>query len=142
MPAPTETPRQRYGYLPACLMAVLEVAGEDVMLKLVAKRGGTRLHLGRQPSEDGPLAEAVGIDAARAIQARFAADSVTHIDVPIMSTALTRERVRRILALRADGVKNADIARQLGMTERGVYMAAAKAREDAEDRSRQYSMFG
>lgn len=110
------------------------------MLRLVAARGGTRLHLGRPPSEDGPLALAVGMDAAVTIQRRFAADSIPHIDVPIMSASLVRDRVQRILELRAAGVKVADVAQQLGMTERGVYDVCARARDEAEANSRQLSL--
>lgn len=142
MTAAPETPRQRYGYLPACMMTVLEVAGEDAMLKLVAGLGGTRLHLGRAPTAEGRLAEAVGLEAAEIIHRRFALDRTPHIDVPVMSSNLSRQRVMRILALRAEGVKVADVARCLGMTERGVYDACARAREDAADQSRQLSLFG
>lgn len=141
-PAAPETPRQRYGYLPACLMTVLAVVGEDAMLKLVATLGGTRLHLGRKPAASGKLVEAVGLDAAEIIQNRFALDKVTHIDVPVMSSRLARQRLSRILALRAEGVKVADVARRLGVTERGVYDACARARADAADQSRQLSLFG
>lgn len=139
-PAPPLSPRQRYGYLPANLMIVLEVAGEDAMLRLVAARGGTRLHLGRPPRDDSPLTLAVGLDAAIAIQQRFAADSIPHIDIPIMSTSLVRHRVQRILELRAAGVKVADVAQQLGMTERGVYIACARVRDETELSSRQLSL--
>lgn len=128
-----ETPRQRYGYLPAPLMAVLETAGEDAMLRLVAACGGTRLHLGRTPRDGGLLASAVGIEAATAIQERFAADSILHIDVPRMSITLSCRRVQRILELRKDGLKVADVARQLGMTERGVYAACRRVKEDVAD---------
>ena len=126
-----ETPRQRYGYLPANLMTVLEATGEDTMLRLVAACGGTRLHLGRPPRDGGRLAAAVGDEAARAIYHRFAAASIIHIDVPVMSSLLARHRVHRILALRADGATVAEVARQLGMTERGVYAACARAKQNA-----------
>ncbi len=133
MPAPSlETPRQRYGYLPANLMTVLETVGEDTMLRLVAACGGTRLHLGRPPREGGRLAAAVGMDAAWAIYRRFVADSIIAIDVPMMSALLARHRIQRILAMRAAGLTVAEVARQLGMTERGVYAACARARQDAE----------
>lgn len=135
----TLSPRQRYGYLPAILFHILEAAGEDVMLRLVASCGGTRLYLGSVPTNDSRIAQAVGLDAARLIHARLAAEHIKHIDVPLMSKSLERERHKRILALRAEQVKVSDIAQQLGMTERGVYKAKAKARDNIPD-DRQLSL--
>lgn len=125
--------RQRYGYLPAVLVHVLEAAGEDAMLRLVAFHGGTRVAVTREPSADHPLALAVGLEAALAIHARLRANHVKHIDVPLMTRTIERQRRRRILTLRQEHTKVADIARAIGMTERGVYMALAKAREEPSD---------
>jgi hypothetical protein len=128
------TPRERYGYLPAPLFFVLEAAGEEAMLRLVAACGGIRLALGRVPGPESTLARAVGLDAARSIQARCAAAHVRHFDVPLMTRTLERRRQEHILELRAAGVKVAEIARRVGMTERGVYGALARARGGRDDR--------
>ncbi|MBI2235401.1 MAG: hypothetical protein HYU60_00325 [Magnetospirillum sp.] len=133
------SPRQKYGYLPAVLFHVLDAAGEDVMLRLVTTCGGTRVYIGSEPAADSRLAEAVGLEAARRIYARLAAEHIKHFDVPIMSKRLEQQRHRRILAMRQESVKVADIALQLGMTERGIYMALARARDDVPD-ARQLSL--
>lgn len=127
------SPRQKYGYLPAVLFHVLDAAGEDVMLRLVTTCGGTRIYVGSAPTEGSRLAEAVGLEAARKIHARLAAEHIKHFDVPLMSKRLEQQRHRRILAMREEGVKVADIALQLGMTERGIFKACARAKENAPD---------
>jgi hypothetical protein len=134
------TLRQRYGYLPAALVLVLEAVGEDVMLRLVAGCGGTRIWLARPPRPDSRLALAVGMDDAMAIHQAVAAKGITHIDVPLMTRTLERDRQQRILTLRAEGTRIADIARTVGMSERGVYLALARARSEQDDR--QLELFG
>jgi len=127
------SPRQKYGYLPAVLFHVLDAVGEDVMLRLVATCGGIRINIGSEPTEGCRLADAVGVGAAKAIYAKMASEHIKRLDVPIMSKRLEQQRLARILAMRAAQVKVADIALQLGMTERGVYMALARARDDVPD---------
>jgi len=126
--------RQRYGYLPAVLVTVLEVAGEDAMLRLVSACGGIRLVVSRNFDEDGKLAQAVGVEAGRRIHARLAADHILRIDVPRMTRTLELQRRARVLSLRADGVKIAEIALAVGTTERAVYYILADARDIVDDR--------
>ncbi len=134
------TLREKYGYLPAVLVTVLEAAGEDVMLRLVATLGGNRVYVASEPRLGSKLADAVGLDAARKIQIALADMHIMHFDVPTMAGRLALIRTERILALRHEGLKVADIARSVGMTERGVYMALARSRDDAPD-ERQISLF-
>ena len=109
------------------------------MLRLVERCGGIRILVSRAPGENHKLTEAVGLDAALMIQARLAAAHIKHFDVPRMFGRLQQARRNRILAMRAEGVKVADIALALGLTERGIWKALAKARDDAPD-DRQMSL--
>ncbi len=126
--------RQRYGYLPAVLVMVLEAAGEDAMLRLVSVCGGIRLAIGRNFDEKGDLAKAVGVEAGRRIHARLVADHILRFDVPRMTRTLEHQRRARVLSLRADGVKIAEIALTVGTTERAVYYTLAGARDTVDDR--------
>lgn len=126
--------RQRYGYLPAVLVMVLETAGEDAMLRLVSSYGGIRLAVGRCFDEDGDLAKAVGVDAGRRIHAHLKAGHILHFDVPRMTRTLEYQRRARVLNLRADGVKIADIALTVGTTERAVYYVLSGAKGAVDDR--------
>ena len=123
----------------AVLWHVLEAVGEDAMLRLVERAGGTRIWIGRPPGEGHRLTEAVGQQAALKIHARLAAEHIKQIDVPVMAARLQKARRCRILAMRGERIKVADIARALGLTERGVWKALAKARDDAPD-DRQLSL--
>lgn len=127
------TPREKYGYLPAILFHILEAVGEDVMLRLVTACGGVRLSITNEPRDDSRLVQAVGKDAALKIHARLATEHIKYFDVPIMSKRLERERHRRILAMRGDGIKVCDIALHMGMTERGIYKALERARDTGPD---------
>jgi hypothetical protein len=117
--------RQRFGYLPACLVHVLEATDEDTVLQLVARLGGTRVHVGREPRPGDGLVAAVGLTAAQAIQARMAAEHYLQFDVPTMARTLELRRRARICELRADGMTVAQVARSVGLTERAVYYALA-----------------
>ncbi len=126
--------RDRYGYLPAVLVMVLEEAGEDVMLRLVSALGGVRISVGPRLDDASPLARAVGIEPARVIHARLMAAKVLRLDVPRMTRTLEHHRRERVLSLRSQGVKIADIALTVGITERAVYYILADSRDIADDR--------
>lgn len=128
----TRSLRDIYGYLPVHLGLILEQLGEDVMLRLVAGCGGLRVYFKRL-GPDHELVKALGFDDAQRVAAVWTHAGLTQVDVPVMGHALARRRRARLLSLRQSGVKVSDIARQLGLTERGVYDALAQARDGAPD---------
>lgn len=133
---PAASLRGRYGYLPAVLVTVLEAAGEDAMLRLVSTCGGTRITIPSDARVAGSaLARAVGdLGAARAIATALRGAGYHEIAVPMMAHALAQARARRIAALRAEGRSVSQIARQIGMTERGVWAALARLRQGPDRR--------
>ena len=116
----SRTLRERYGYLPNVLRLVLEAAGESAMLRLWSAHGGIRVF----PMT---LRQTMPVEA-EAIIKMMKKEHLTHIDVPTMIHALQYARQQRIEELRAEGMLIADIARTVGMSERGVCRALARAR--------------
>jgi hypothetical protein len=126
--------RDRFGYLPAPLVMLIETVGEDVMLKIVATLGGTRLSLGPHSRRKSPLLYVVGGHAIGLIFERAAQDGLLRIDIPRMGRTLEMLRHIRVLRLRAEGTKIADIALALGMTERNIYYILAEDRATPDPR--------
>lgn len=124
-PAPLSL-RERFGYLPASLVMVLESAGEQAMLDLVRTLGGKRLALGRRPGRHHPLTLAVGLDAAQTIQQTFSNHHIPFIDVPVMAHAQLQAKQNAIKSMRRKGATIAQIAKTYAMTERGVYLALSR----------------
>jgi hypothetical protein len=126
MPKPPLSLRQRFGYLPASLVMVLEVAGEQAMFDLVRTLGGKRLSLGRRPGLHHPLTLAVGLDAAQTIQQTFYSNHIPFIDVPLMAHAHLQAKQNAIRSMRHQGATIAQIAKAYAMTERGIYLALSR----------------
>jgi hypothetical protein len=113
--------RDRFGYLPAVLVMLIETVGEDLMLKIVSSLGGTRISVGPNSRDKSPLLGVVGAKAVDLIFERARRDGLLRLDIPRMGRTLELRRHLRILRLRAEGTKIAEIAQTLGMTERNVY---------------------
>ncbi len=116
----TQTLRERYGYLPHVLRLVLEAAGESAMMRLWTVHGGIRVF----PIT---LRQTMPVEA-EAIIKMMRKEHLIHIDVPTMIHALHFARQRRIEEFRSEGMPIAEIARTVGMSERGVSRALARAR--------------
>lgn len=85
-----------------------EILGADGMVRLAEYRGGTRLYI---PAGNATALEnAIGEQQTQALIERFAG---SYIRVPLARELRARQ-------YRAAGASNAEIARQLGMTESGV----------------------
>jgi biotin operon repressor len=89
---------------------ILEVIGADQTVALANAFGGTRLYVPSKVTERQELSQAIGLDAAQAMSARFAPDTIR---VPLM-------RERRAVHFLVAGLSVAKIAVRLGMTETGV----------------------
>jgi hypothetical protein len=126
--------REKYGYLPAVLMLLLEVVGEDAMLKIAAELGGTRTSVGPTSRLKSPLERIVGARATDLIFERARRDGLLRLDIPRMGRTLELRRHLRVLRLRAEGTMIAEIALVLGMTERNIYYILADDRATPDPR--------
>lgn len=85
--------------------------GETAMVALAEAFGGTRLYVPQRITQRHEIARAIGMEAAKQLSDRLAPD--------VIPVPLARElRARHYRAV--EGLSNAQIARRLGITERGV----------------------
>lgn len=118
-------------WLPQSLREIADVAGLDAALALAEAYGGRRVKL---PSSFRPgswLDKTVGEVAARAIVQHF---GTTPLDIPLAGAG-TYAQMRRNMAMRFDeltaaNASAAQIARELGITERAVRLRRAARRGD------------
>lgn len=111
--------------LPGTLAPIAELVGVEAALRLVARCGGTRQRIPAEPERSAcQLVQALGPAAARRLLSRYHPGG--HIDVPVMSSWLAELRRRRVLELKGAGRPISEIARTLGLTERGVYKILAR----------------
>lgn len=98
--------------------------GEEAFVHLAEAFGGTRLYVPTQIPRTHEIARAIGIEAATVLADRLAPDVVI---VPLA-------RELRARHYKAHGQSHAQIARRLGMTEKGVdkLFRRQRQREDAE----------
>lgn len=84
--------------------------GEEALVRLAERFGGTRLFVPVKMTARHEIAQAIGVEKARLLSERLAPD--------VIRVPLAREP--RARHYRARGMSNAQIARQLQITERGV----------------------
>lgn len=89
---------------------LVEVIGKEGVIALAEKFGGTRLYVPKTVEIDSEIVQAIGLDAAGALSARYAPD--------VIRIPLAREY--RAVHYRCQGYSNAKIAVKLGLTESGV----------------------
>lgn len=99
---------------------VAAVIGSGDALKLCNRFGGTSLYVPHNVHEAHPIADAIGIDAAKLLSATFTGESLA---LPNISRRReTHNRRRRVLELSADRRMSAKaIALATGYTERHVH---------------------
>lgn len=84
--------------------------GEAALIRLAEAFGGTRLYVPTTMPADHPIVAAIGTDAAKVLVERMAPDQII---VPLVREPRARQ-------YRAIGWSNSQIARALGITEKGV----------------------
>lgn len=92
--------------------------GEEALVRLAEAFGGTRLHVPDKIGERDEIARAIGLEAARALSARLAPDVIR---VPLARDLRARH-------YEAANLSHGQIARKLGMTEKGVDRLLARLR--------------
>lgn len=130
-----QSPRHRFGYLPAPLMMVLEATGdEELVWRIVGRAGGRQMRVPTRLTADTQLVQALGGADAERVWQVWRDARLLQVTIPVMSTALALRRGARLLSLIEGGCTVHEAARRCGMTERGAYKALARARDaDAED---------
>ena len=84
--------------------------GEEALIRLAEAFGGTRLYIPTKMGAKHAIARAIGLEAAQRMTARLAPDTIA---VPLARDLRARHYV-------AQNRTAAEIARALGITERGV----------------------
>lgn len=97
---------------------IIEAAGEKAALDLVSAFGGSRVYFPRRPKPTSPVAQAVGLEAARSLGAAVGQE---YRKIPLV-------RRWRALHLRAAGLGYAEIARTLVVDESAVAAWLKQAR--------------
>jgi len=105
---------ERYEGLEPTTANLKRILGDDGMRALTRAFGGRRLYVPRAPGASHPITVALGADAAAHLAGAFRGED---IDVPMLPE--TKAEIRRLDGL---GWTRSRIARELGITERWVYM--------------------
>lgn len=100
---------------------LVELIGEEAMVRLAEAFGGTRLYVPQKISARHEIARAVGLEAAQRLVERLAPD--------VVKVPLAREL--RARHYRAALMSDRTIARRLGITESGVEKLFKRTREAA-----------
>lgn len=109
---------ERYEGLEASTANIRRLIGDDAAGRLSRAFGGRRLYVPRSPGEHHPISAAIGHAAAAKLAGAFHGVS---IDIP-----MAPDKQARILQLDGQGWTRAAIAREVGCTERWVYMTLEK----------------
>lgn len=141
--------RETYGYLPEPCVRMLESGpdGEELMLRVIARLGGTSVKIPVQLSGRSLLVRELGdADASRLWQIwrGDGAGGEIEIDMPRMTATYQKVRRARLLSLIAAGVTVRESARRLSVTERTVYLMLARAKALGETSyfpARQFDLF-
>lgn len=100
-----------------------ELIGEEALVRLAEAFGGTPLFIPQNMAAKHPIAEAIGLELAVRLSKRLAPDV---INVPLAREPRARQ-------YRDAGQSNAQIARRLGMTVKGVERLFARIRQQDMD---------
>src|SRR5262249_13094334 len=115
-----------YGFLPEPCVRLLESGpdGEELMLRVIAKLGGSSVKIPVQLSPRAVLVQELGPDDAEAVWKIWRGDGAggeISVDFPRMTATQQKVRRIRLLALLASGCLMREAARRMGVTERTAY---------------------
>ena len=96
--------------------------GEEATLRLAAQFGGRQLYVASSPRPDSELVQVIGSEAAEQLGRRYGG--------VIYQVPLREGKRARIIQLLDAGKAVADIAEQVGCTERHVYHVQAERRAE------------
>lgn len=129
-PDMTADDEQLLALLPRKLAEVAELIGVQGAVKLANAYGGTELYIPANMSAEHPIAQAIGHGQALLLSETYGND---YIDVPLGHAWRRAVRNLAMVSARKRGESQSDVARQYGMTTRGVRMIERKCEADDED---------
>lgn len=121
--------------LHATLAEVAEVCGVAVASALVEEYRGQMIYIPQAVQADHHLAQALGLDTARALAAAYGGDRIA-VPMTLAATAAAEAEARRrmVLDLRRQGLPMRLIARHAGCSQRRAYQIVAAATAAADPR--------
>lgn len=125
--------RLRVDLLPPLLREVAEVIGVSATLRLVAWRGGLELWVPARVDAAHPLAQQLGIDAARRLCERYALEKLW---IPMAARAIRAARNAEIIRRYRDGERVVDLATEYRTSDRHILRIVAGHRRRCDERQR------
>jgi Mor family transcriptional regulator len=116
--------------LPGELAEIGRLIGVASCIKLVETWGGRRLYIPAHVTNGHPLAELLGLDVAMALCTAYAGERP---EIPRAQGWRQTIKAHAIALARASGLSQAEVARQYGMTERGVRKVERRAERTGSD---------
>lgn len=124
--------------LTGLLAEFAQVVGREAALKIAAVVGGTRIYLPARADDDHWLVRAIGRELADKLTQHFAVfDGRTHgqrLDLPLGPTSghlkWKRHVAAAIHAMTEDGASTREIALELGVSQRTVYLHRRRYRQE------------
>lgn len=111
--------------LPSRLAELAQITDLVATLKLVQKRGGTRIWIPHEPAAHHDLTRIVGLAAARKMRDYYGGGDWFQVDKA--EPAVRAARDRAIVAAHNDGVSVERLARDYGLTMRTIWRILAAA---------------
>lgn len=117
--------------LPGTALELAELIGLPALLRLVERWGGLALYIPERVRPEHPLADCIGLDAARLLADVYGREELS---VPACRRAVRRARDRQLRALHHDrGWPAQRIAWHTGLTERQVWRILAASDDSGPD---------
>lgn len=110
--------------MPPSLAELARVSSVAAALALAREYGGRRIYIPEVMTEDHPLAVLIGFDAAMALSHHYPGDRP---EIPMLRDWRAKVKANAIASARRAGRTQADLAREYGMTERGIRLAERRA---------------
>lgn len=101
------------------LTDLIDIVGEKAAIALISARGGESVYVPARIEERHPLADVMGLDAARALSDHLGGRGV-NVMVPRANTSDWQLRRQKTAALLSAGATESMIAREMRVTTRAV----------------------
>ncbi|WP_374499119.1 Mor transcription activator family protein [Zoogloea sp.] len=129
LPTPRPEDEAVLALLPPSLAELARVSSVAAALALAREYGGRRIYIPEVMTETHPLAELIGYDAATALSHHYPGDRP---EIPMLRDWRAKVKANAIASARRAGRTQAELAREYGMTERGIRLAERRAETVAD----------
>ena len=106
--------------LPRTLRDLAEIVGEAQALNLARAFGGQRITIPRDPSSSHPVAQAIGVEAARLLGHYYGS---VQVEIPVCRALRVAQRNAEIRAARREGATISELARRYRLCRRSIFLA-------------------